>query len=378
MAEIVVQEKLQDLYILIARDKVKVNWETIKEDFEKLFWINPKEFSEPILTHSIWEIVNECANSQLTLNSRYNIMKLVKVKMTLCNYYAKILDKKLIKEICNHCSTEAKNMSFLEKCTSTLNACGADSFSGTANKIFDAFQEIKKTFNSIYMHFEKHIKSELSTNLSDLLNEVFNESFITNFYTRLSSQSETKHIVDVFSSYNKTKKTNDDSISYSASAFTTKGLNHYIGEISEDGDREGYGKIQYYSGDTYEGYWKKNKRHGHGLYIYKYGGMYLGNFYEDHNSGEGCRVYNSGNCYTGRFENSKKQGQGLMKFKNGDVYEGEWDNDDMHGNGKYTWSTGDYFIGQFVRDKQEGKGSLFLIDGQIIEGMWKAGFMIQS
>lgn len=378
MAENVVREKAQDIYVLITRGGTKCDWEIIREDFERLLWMNPKDFSEPSITNAVWEIITEWANSQLTLNSKYNVMKLAKVKMTLCNYYAKISDKKLIKEICDHCSAEAKKMSFFDKCTCTLNACGSDSFSGTAIKIFDTFQEIKKTFSSIYMHFERHIKNELSINLSDLLDEVFNESFITNFATRLSSQSETKHIVDSFSKYTKSQRANDDSISYSASNFVSKGLNHYVGEVSEDGDREGYGKIQYYSGDTYEGYWQKSKRHGQGLYKYKYGGIYLGDFCEDHTYGEGCRVYSSGNCYTGHFENSKKQGQGLMKFKNGDVYEGEWDNDDMHGNGKYTWSTGDYYIGMFVRDKQEGKGNLFLVDGQIIEGMWKAGFMIQS
>jgi hypothetical protein len=82
--------------------------------------------------------------------------------------------------------------------------------------------------------------------------------------------------------------------------------------------------------------------------------------------------------YTGQFLNGKKHGQGVMKFKNGDLFEGEWTNDDMHGIGKYTWNTGDYYIGSFVHDRQEGKGALFLINGMILSGIWKAGNLLET
>lgn len=378
MAENAVKEKVQEIYMLITRAGQHHNWETIKEDLEKLFWLNPTESVEPCLTQAIWNIVDESASSQLTLSPRYNIMKLVKVKMTLNQYYAKKIDENSIKEICQAISVEMNHITFVHKCLNVLSTCATDTFAPTASRIYDIFLEVKRIFSSIYMHFEKHITKELNGSLSEKLDRIFYDNFIAEFSIRLNQDRETKYILSEFEKFQKSKSSFDESIPCLHSSLAFNERNYYIGEISEEGNREGYGKIEYLSKDIYEGFWHKDKRHGQGLYLYKNGGRYLGDFIDNLPTGHGCKVYSSGNMYTGEFLNGKKHGQGVMKFKNGDFFEGEWVNDDMHGIGKYTWTTGDYYIGSFVHDRQEGKGSLFLINGMILSGIWKAGNLLET
>lgn len=378
MAENAVKEKVQEIYMLITRNRQQYNWETIREDFEKLFWLDPIESVEPCLTQAIWNIIDESASSQLTLSPRYNIMKLIKVKMTLSQYYAKKVDENSIKEICQAISVEMSHMTFIDKCKNVLSSCATDTFAPTASRIYDIFLEVKRIFSSIYMHFEKYITKELNESLTEKLDKTFYNNFIAEFSIRLNQDRETKYILAEFEKFQKNKSSFDESLPCLHNNFAINEKNYYIGEMSEDGFREGYGKIEYPSKDIYEGYWHKDKRHGQGLYLYKNGGRYLGEFLDNLPTGQGCKIYNSGNIYTGEFLNGKKNGQGVMKFSNGDSFEGEWLNDDMHGIGKYTWSTGDYYIGSFVHDRQEGKGALFLINGMILSGIWKAGNLLES
>ena len=51
---------------------------------------------------------------------------------------------------------------------------------------------------------------------------------------------------------------------------------NYIGDIKEDGIKDGKGKITYKNGDKYEGDFKNNLKDGEGIYIYKNGDRYEG------------------------------------------------------------------------------------------------------
>ena len=304
-------------------------------------------------------------------------MKIVKVKMTLSGYICKIYDKEKIKEIVRVCVDYSQTLEFLDKAYVSLNNCGQDTFSSLATRIHDLYSELRKTISWLFMHFEKYLKQEISKNLSEIMDQAFYDKVVFPHKPRFSQDPSTKQIVTVLEKNQKQRVACDDSSTKSIN-FSYKGQNKYLGELSSDNEREGYGKISYFGGDSYEGYWLKGKRHGKGLYSYKYGGYYLGNFINDLPSGAGFKVFNSGNVYTGEFFEGKKQGQGEMVFKNGDKFEGNWDNDDMHGHGKYTWSSGDYYIGNFVRDKREGDGTLHLITGEIVEGVWKDGALINN
>ena len=56
----------------------------------------------------------------------------------------------------------------------------------------------------------------------------------------------------------------------------------YDGELNDDGNRHGKGRIVYIDGSTYEGDWKNGLRDGFGEQKYKDGSVYRGNWLADH------------------------------------------------------------------------------------------------
>jgi hypothetical protein len=375
MAENLIKEKTPEYYNFLSKLSKNLNWDHIKEDLEDLYWVIQDDFTETGLISSIWKISDRWAVSELTLSPRYPILKQTKLKFTLNSYINKITDRNKIKEICRIFMDTSQTLLFLDKAYNSLNDCSQDTFASFSMRLFDVYSDLKKTLTSIFMHIEKHLKIEHSKNLSEMLDQAFYEKVVFHHKTRFNQDPSTKKIVLNLEKSQKNKATCDDTTT-SNTNFSYKGVNKYIGELDINNQRQGYGKITYHGGDTYEGYWKLNKKHGEGLYKYKYGGYYYGNFVDDLPSGQGCKVYSSGNKYTGQFNSGKKQGNGEMCFKNGDLYEGEWDNDNMQGQGKYTWVTGDYFVGSFARDQRDGKGELHLITGQVVEGIWKNGLLL--
>ena len=72
--------------------------------------------------------------------------------------------------------------------------------------------------------------------------------------------------------------------------------------------KHGKGKMQWASGDVYDGDWNGGVIHGGGTFTYADGGV-----------------------YTGEWENDKRHGQGSMKHANGDTYAGQWVRNTRHG-----------------------------------------------
>lgn len=376
MADIV-KEKLPEVHNIAVRLKPNVNWEEINEDLSELQYLVTSEFQVISIGLAIWKICDKWITSELGLVPRYNILKFIKVKMALSSYISKISDKNIAKSLSALCMEKSQTLEFLSRAKVQLDNCSSDTFTKIALRIYELHSELKKILVSVFMHFEKYIKSEFSMNLSEILDQSFYEIVAFPHKAQLNQDPDTKKMIVELEKFQKSKTSSDDSVTPS-NTFSYKGVNKYEGELDEEGKRKGYGKIVYYGGDSYEGYWENSKRHGKGLYIYKFGGRYLGEFKEDLPCGNGCKVYISGNFYVGEFFQGKKQGNGKMMFKHGDTFEGHWDNDDMHGHGKYVWTSGDYFEGKFVRDKREGNGILYLTTGETIEGVWKQGVLLDK
>ena len=372
MSEII-KEKLPDIHSLVLKLGVKANWEEIREDLEELHYLSLSEFQDFNLCDSVWKISDRWITSELSLKPRYSIFKFFKVKTTLSSHFSRI-PKAQVRSICETCMEKSQTLGFLEKAASSLNDCSQDTFTKIALRINELFGVLKQTIIAVFMHFERHIKAEFAMNLVEIMDQAFYEKVFFPHRPQLNQDGDTKKILIDLEKNQKSKGSCDDSAT-PTNAFSYKGINKYLGEVNQENQRNGYGKVAYYGGDSYEGYWRSDKRHGQGLYMYKFGGRYLGNFENDLPSGEGCKVYMSGNVYDGEFRIGKKHGNGQMRFKNGDLFEGRWENDDMHGQGRYTWSSGDFFVGEFVRDKREGNGVLHLATGEIIEGVWKDGVM---
>ena len=395
MEEDEVKTKLSEIYQNIIKYEEELDWSHVKEDLSDLNWLDFDSQQSSDMIISVWKVADRWGVSVLQSNPRFKLLKITKIKLQITNYLYNIQNDQEIKAICKESRGKIEDMLFFSCAKSMLYAANEETLPNLALKIYDIFQEFKSTLSSFFIHFDKQLKIEINATISKLLEEIFYQKVIFGLKAKLLSDPSTKKIIDELdkaapiyhdaSTYSDNTAIVVSDYSYDNNVYATSYNNQnavylrtnlYHGQLNEDNKRHGYGKITYFGGDTYQGYWDNDKAHGQGLYSWKIGGKYLGNFTKGSISGYGKRIYSSGNMYTGEFLNGKKYGKGEMLYKNGDKYEGEWFDDFLHGEGMYCWNTGDTFVGMFVKDLREGRGILTTADGNIIEGIWKDNALI--
>ena len=144
----------------------------------------------------------------------------------------------------------------------------------------------------------------------------------------------------------------------------------YLGEFSlEFNCREGYGKIIYSNGESYEGEWKNDAYFGFGIYSWPNGDKYIGEWVNNIREGIGIFICNE-NVYKGEFKNDAIDGFGIQTYLTGDVYEGESLNGERNGIGIYMWKNGCVFMGCWKNNKQCGYGILDYEGKKIESEIW--------
>ena len=168
------------------------------------------------------------------------------------------------------------------------------------------------------------------------------------------------------------------------------------------------GRMSYSSGDTYNGFFKNNKRHGQGTYHHKNGDKYSGNWKNSKKHGRGTYTWKNGNKYVGQWQNSNMHGQGVKTFKNGKIQRGIWKNDKFIGSktekslskyqskakdtiklnqtnecpssgykdnckGRMSYGGGDTYIGFFKNNKRHGQGTYVYKNGTKLTGTFYKG-----
>ena len=113
---------------------------------------------------------------------------------------------------------------------------------------------------------------------------------------------------------------------------------------------QGKYRVEFISGNIYEGEHKNDLRHGIGVF-----------------------KHSNGDIYSGEYKNGQKSGQGTFIFFNGDKYIGEWKYNTHNGQGTFTWKNGGSYKGEWENDKFSGFGIYTYKDGTVKEGIWKDG-----
>src|SRR5690606_27847137 len=91
--------------------------------------------------------------------------------------------------------------------------------------------------------------------------------------------------------------------------FTNGDKANYYGEVNSSGVPHGWGKIDYSTGDIYEGDWVNGLREGSGRELMANGDMYIGQFKDNRRNGKG--VFSNGDTYDGEWEDGYLMGQGV-------------------------------------------------------------------
>ena len=147
-----------------------------------------------------------------------------------------------------------------------------------------------------------------------------------------------------------------------------------------NGLRDGKGIFHSSDGIIYEGEWKKGLKHGKGKITQ--GNMELeGEWKEGVICGK-CRInWKSGNIFEGELVDNKLHGNGYMIWNDkNEKYTGRWENNLQNGLGIHIWYDNklgnnkffrDRYVGQWKDGKREGYGKFFYSNGSIYEGYWK-------
>lgn len=206
----------------------------------------------------------------------------------------------------------------------------------------------------------------------------------------------------------------------------------YEGEVNEDDERHGQGKMTYTNGNVYEGEWKDDNRNGKGKMTWNDDNVYEGEWKDNKEHGKGKMTWNDGSVYEGEFKNGIYDGKGKSIESNGNVYEGEWEDgikyglmnvcedgykfkgyfkkdrltcfydviypngchfvsvssfdenyegegvdgsylDPITGYGRMTYPNDDIYTGEWKEGEFNGKGKYIWKNGDVYKGCWKNG-----
>jgi|GEM_PF-690740 len=124
----------------------------------------------------------------------------------------------------------------------------------------------------------------------------------------------------------------DDKLEGYGTQFNIKDNSKIEGKFSKGELTDGYSKITYSNGSSYEGNLLNGNPNGYGSYIAELGDKYVG-----------------------EFKMGKREGKGTQYYKNGEKHEGEWFDNEQH-----------------------GKGTTFLSNNNRLVGIWKFGKFIDN
>lgn len=129
----------------------------------------------------------------------------------------------------------------------------------------------------------------------------------------------------------------------------------YIGQFkpNANGEMEGRGRVEWDSGDVFEGGLVRGRAEGKGVFVWKNGQRYQGDLAEGRPAGQGKLLYaDTGDNYEGGFAAGLPDGRGTYTWKNGDSYRGDWVKGRKHGHGRYTSAKGGYWEGEYANDER--------------------------
>ena len=112
--------------------------------------------------------------------------------------------------------------------------------------------------------------------------------------------------------------------------------------------------MMFADGRMYRGAWYQDMFHGNGILKMSSEQSLIVEGRFDNNlfaGGQGKIQYPTGELYEGKLTKQyKREGLGKFYFVNGDKYEGQWSNDKRHGTGKLFFLSGAIFEGEFRDD----------------------------
>lgn len=153
----------------------------------------------------------------------------------------------------------------------------------------------------------------------------------------------------------------------------------YEGQVSYDNGLVviGNGTSYYPNGDIYVGYHNRLTPSCKGVYYYSNGNIDKG-FFVDGQLSSGRRILADGSIYKGYFYSNQKPFKldGILKKSDGSSYKGIFINYELEGQGVYYFHKKMIeYQGEWKNGKKHGFGTLYYRNGDIYEGEWQNNLM---
>jgi len=135
---------------------------------------------------------------------------------------------------------------------------------------------------------------------------------------------------------------------------------------------QGIGFMLYKDGSEYEGQWEMGRRCGEGRYVDRSGditSVYTGHWRNDMKTFEGRIEFSTGDVYQGGWINNMYYGYGELSWKQW-IFKGMFLYGLMEGGGELLYSDGTIFVGEWRRGNPTGVGKLHYPDGQCSKVDW--------
>jgi hypothetical protein len=372
MVEQQIKERLPELHDAISSLVTsEETWQQVFKDLSELNWLSLTGLSVESFIQGYFSHMERFMSSQSSKLAFFQTFTMNRVKLFLYDsLFSFISHKENCKDLCKSFKSSLKSLSFFQSSKESLSSIETSQLYEHLKSIEQDLVSLKNYLNETAILISKPLHEEFDKELQELIDECFyNESLEAN-KLKLKEDEDCRRIMKEYK----------PSVYFSSSRYPNniynsyhKLENVYIGQLTQEKKRQGYGKMFFSNLNYYEGYWANDKPEGQGLCTWKDGGKYLGELKAGRLEGKGKRLYSNGNFYEGSFVGGRRKGKGKMQFKNGDSYDGEWSADEMQGSGMYFWGSGDNYIGEFNRDKKHGKGTLTLSTGEVFQGTWTSG-----
>jgi hypothetical protein len=147
----------------------------------------------------------------------------------------------------------------------------------------------------------------------------------------------------------------------------------YTGSVRQ-GLLDGFGRIRYANGDSFEGMFSKDLRNGPGVFRVKKNGRTVDCTYKNDlpDDPNGSMTWEDGTIYVGSFVEGKRTGKAIQRFPNGVRYRGDFVAGKYHGIGICEFLDGSRYEGHWVKGKAHGEGKLINALGEIMhDGKWE-------
>jgi len=169
----------------------------------------------------------------------------------------------------------------------------------------------------------------------------------------------------------------------------------YDGDLNNNGNPHGRGKMTYANKNVYEGNWENGLKSGYGimkimlvnniipLVNIKYEGNWengelRNGIITDYDGNRHTGEWRPKTIYEGDIENNIPNGQGTMTFFsmfNNSIskYVGNWGNGLRNGQGTMTYYNGNKYVGNWENNFPDGFGTMTYANGEIYAGEWENG-----